>query len=101
MTRPGIEVALYKNHSSLTNVIQKAYEQRHLQIKDLLLASKSLITISCDIWKADNEIHLLGVVAHFLSSEDQRQTVLLGLPRLWGCHNGSNIADTLYKVLAK
>lgn len=97
--RPGIEVAMYKSHYSLSSVIQKAYKQRQLEIKDLLLTSKSQITISCDIWTSDNNMSLLGVVAHFLDANDQRQTVLVGLPRLFGHHSGENIASTVCKVL--
>ncbi|TKA52632.1 hypothetical protein B0A49_13533, partial [Cryomyces minteri] len=80
-------------------VIQKAYKQRQLEIKDLLLTSKSQVTISCDIWTSDNNMSLLGVVAHFLDANDQRQTVLVGLPRLFGHHSGENIASTVCKVL--
>jgi hypothetical protein len=99
--KPGIDVAMYRNHSSLSTIIMKAYEQRQLRIKDRLLTSKSRISISCDIWTSSNNMALLSVIAHLIDSENRRHSILIGLPRIFGSHTGENIADTVCKVLGK
>jgi hypothetical protein len=64
--KPEIEPLLVRSHSTLKSYIEKAYETRQVEVKDVLLASSSKIHISCDVWTSTNGLSLLGVVAHFL-----------------------------------
>ena len=100
-TREGIDKLLYKSASSLSELIVRTYEQRQVNIRQLLLTAKSKIHISCDIWTSTNHLSLLGVVAHFIDSTNTHRTVLLGLPRLYGSHTGETIATCLLSVITK
>jgi hypothetical protein len=51
--------------TTLSSYIQKSYEERHEDIKQLLSQSQSKIALSIDIWTSPNHLPLLGVVAHF------------------------------------
>jgi hypothetical protein len=99
--RQAIQVVLSKAPNSLKKWIQRSYERRQLDIKSLLLLSKSKIHLSCDIWTSTNGLSLLGIVAHFVDESGKHQTVLLGLPRLRGSHTGVNIARCLAEVIRK
>lgn len=100
-TRSGLEKLMYKSHTSLSNFIVDAYDRRHLEIRDVLLTTKSQITISCDAWTSTNNLSLLGVVAHFVGWNNKRYSTLLALPRLFGSHDGRNLADTLCTIISK
>lgn len=101
LVRPGIEKAMYTSHGSLSRLVVSAYKNRQLEIKDRLLIAKSRITVSCDVWTSTNHLSLLGIVAHFIDDKDRRQSTLIGLPRLFGSHDGENLAETLYNVINK
>jgi hypothetical protein len=64
--RDQMDIALWKSHTTLSDHIQKAYNERLVDIKKLLWLAKSKIHISCDIWQSGNDHSLLAVVAHFL-----------------------------------
>jgi hypothetical protein len=60
--------------------------------------ARSTITVSFDHWLADNELDLLGVVAHYLDSNLELKTVLLALKPSYG-HDAQELQDTLLSVL--
>ena len=100
-TREDIDKLLYKSPSSLSDLILRTYELRQINIRELLLTTKSKIHISCDIWTSTNHLSLLGVVAHFLDGTNIHRTVLLGIPRLYGSHTGETIATCLLSVITR
>lgn len=63
-----------------------------------LQTARSTITVSFDHWLADNELDLLGVVAHYLDSNLELRTVLLALKPSYG-HDAQELQDTLLSVL--
>jgi hypothetical protein len=114
--RPRIDAILPKSAGTLSDWIKRSYEQRHVDVKNMLLISKSKVNISCDLWTSSNGLTLCGVVAHFISksflaslgrsnastdNEGRHKTALLGLPRLRGSHSGENIAGCLASVIKK
>ena len=64
----------------------------------MLQSSRSRISISFDAWASDNNLFLLGIVAHFLDHTHQLQTLLLGLPQLKN-HIGVEQVQSLLKIL--
>ena len=60
--------------------------------------ARSTITVSFDHWPANNELDLLGVVAHYLDSNLELKTVLLALKPSYG-HDAREPQDTLLSVL--
>ena len=49
-----------------------------------LQMARSTITVSFDHWLADNELDLLGIIAHYLDSSLELKTVLLALKPAYG-----------------
>jgi hypothetical protein len=62
--------------------------------------AKVIVTISCDGWKANNDVlDLLAVVVHYLGDYYKLHNVVLALSNTLGSHTGANIADQLFDVL--
>ena len=97
--RPELQHCLAHAPTSLSTWITSAYKLQKVDIKKLMISSRSKINISCDIWTSTNGLSLLGVVAHFIDESGKLQSVLLGLPRIRGSHTGENIAQVLAPVL--
>jgi len=60
--------------------------------------ARSTITVSFDHWLVDNELDLLGVVAHYLGRNLELKSVLLALKPSYG-HDAQELQDTLLSVL--
>ena len=58
--------ALPSSHNTLSGYVKKGLEERKEEIRKLLHAAQSKISISCDIWTSPNNVDFLGVVAHFV-----------------------------------
>jgi hypothetical protein len=63
-----------------------------------LAIAKSRIVLSFDGWKSDNELDLLGVVAHYIDSQYRVKNVLLALRNTYGSHTGEEMAHHLLEV---
>jgi hypothetical protein len=63
-----------------------------------MLAARSNIHISFDLWTSPNYYTILYVNAHFINENGQRRTVLLGLRRVIGEHSGENMAVVLLEL---
>jgi hypothetical protein len=83
----------------IPRLVRKAAKCFRKRVQQLLRRSKNKIHITCDIWKSDNELSLLGVVAHYIDANMEFKTVLLGLKELEGSHTGENIGDLLREIL--
>ena len=57
--------------------------------------------ISCDLWTSTNFLSLLGIVAHFLDSQNNKRNNLLALPRIWGKHDGASVAASLLEAIPR
>jgi hypothetical protein len=99
--RPELNSALWESHTTLSAHIKQAYEDRFQDIGSILRSAKSRIHISCDVWTSTNGLSLLGIVAHFLDKDNNKKTVLIGLPRLRSRHSGENIAKCLCEVVCR
>lgn len=49
----------------------------------------------------DQQPVIVGVVAHSLDALYRHHTLLIGLPRLWGSHDGANQADCILKIASR
>lgn len=99
LIRVGTESLFYTTHSSLSRLVCERFQERFCQIQLLMKTAKSVIHFSNDMWSATNGLSLLGVVSHFLDKGYQHRTVLVGLKRVWGSHDGVNMARSVVKLL--
>lgn len=85
------------HNTARTYVTDTFTASKDLVVRDLQ-AARSTITISFDNWLADNELDLLGIMAHYLDKHLKLKSVLLGLRPSYS-HTGENIAESLLGVL--
>jgi len=57
------------------------------------------IHLSFDLWSSPNHRSFLGVVGHWATEDGQLVSATLGFRRFFGPHSGSNIAETVVKIL--
>lgn len=101
LLRSGTSSLFYQSPTSLSRLIKLSYQRRCGEIKALLLGAKSRIHLSSDLWSSPNNKSLLGVVSHFLEESFTHRTILIGMPRIWGGHDGNNLAETLFEISRK
>ena len=57
------------------------------------------IHLSPDGWSSANNLPILGVTVHFISTDNVLQHLTIGMPELYGEHSSENMAETLLKLL--
>lgn len=95
---PIVEPLVPQSHHTARDWLVNAFTAAKPHIIESLQKARSTITISFDHWLADNELDLLGVVAHYLDKELELKTVLLALKPTYG-HHGEELQETLLAVL--
>jgi hypothetical protein len=95
---PIVEPIVPQSHHTPRDWLVNAFTAAKPAIIKALQKARSTITISFDNWLADNELDLLGVVAHYLDKELKLKTVLLALKPSYG-HHGEELQETLLAVL--
>lgn len=98
LLRGGTERLFYTAASTLSLKINELYARRQSEIQLLFHGAQPRIHISSDLWSSTNELSLLGVIAHFLDALNKHDTVLLGLPRIWGNHDVANQAKSILEI---
>lgn len=101
MHRPRTAPLFDTSHTGIKNAVLRGYRSRLEEVRVVLYMAVSKIHISCDLWSSTNLLSLLGVVAHFLDSNNFKRTILLGVPRVLGGHDGENVAASLLDVLRR
>ena len=76
---PIVEPLIPQSHHTPRDWIVEAFTAAKPTVIQSLQMARSTITVSFDHWLADNELDLLGVVAHYLDSNLELKTVLLAL----------------------
>ena len=76
----------------------KAFEIQKGELRNELKNSRSIISISFDLWTSPNALGVLGVVAHFINQAGKRRHVVLGLREVISEHSGENMAAVLLDI---
>ena len=76
---PIIEPVLPQSHTTTRIWIVKAFHKAKEAIRSDLSTSISRISISFDGWKSDNELDLLGVMAHYVEKDYKVKNVLIAI----------------------
>jgi len=88
-----IESWLLGSHNTARSWIIRQYEVQKLRIKQQILNALSKIHISCDEWTSLNNLLILGVITHFVSSERKLERCVLAIKELYGEHTGVSIVS--------
>lgn len=95
---PILKDALPSSHNTTRGWILKAARHAKHVVSCSLATAKSRIVLSFDGWKSENELDLLGVVAHYIDSQYCVKNVLLALRNTYGSHTGEEISHHLLAV---
>jgi hypothetical protein len=98
---PALEPILASTGTTIRRWIIKEFDKGSLRIRNELAQAKSQIHVSFDLWTSPNSLAFCAVVAHFLDKDLKNRSILIGLPRVKGCHSGENIAEAVIAVLSK
>lgn len=97
--RPVLESIVPRSQDTTRRWVMQLFERTKPAIQRSLARSRSKITLSFDGWKSNNELDLLGVLAHYVDEHLKLKTVMLGLKNLWGHHTGENMKHQLLDVI--
>ena len=95
----GFAVLLPKDSATVRNWVKEEYDKQKDALIEELAAAISNIHLSFDIWTSPNRYSIISVFGHFISEEGQRRQQLLAFRRIYGSHDGENIATALYEVI--
>jgi hypothetical protein len=95
------ELLAITSHSTMREEVITLYKTSLGIVKGYLAKAKSKVTLSFDIWTADNKLPLLGIVAHYIDHNYELKVVLLALLEINGSHLGENIAAHLLSVIER
>ncbi len=99
LINPEVENLLVVSRRTLVSDIKAGWEKEMIQLKERLQCALSKIHISLDIWTSPNTYLFLGVVAHYVASnESYSSSSLLGLREIGG-HAGEEQWHVLRTVL--
>jgi hypothetical protein len=99
MLNPEVEELLTICRRTLVSDIKACWEKEKIELKNRLRCARSKIHISLDVWTSPNTYLLLGIVAHYVASNDNRQISSLLALREIGGHAGEEQWFVLRTIL--
>jgi hypothetical protein len=90
---------LWKSHSTVSQKIAATFAIKKMQLKNVLLQSKSLIHITTDTWHSPNFKELQAITASFVNADGRHCKALLDLCELPEGHAGAEVAPFILNVL--
>jgi hypothetical protein len=99
LLQPAMERFLISSHSTISKWVQDDYQEARLRLESQLARSQSRIHISFDTWTSPSDRAILGVSAHFLSTEMKLRHALIGFKEIEGVHDGENLAEYVLAII--
>jgi hypothetical protein len=99
LINPEVEDLLIVSRRTLVSDIKECWEKEKLELKEQLQLARSKIHISLDIWTSPNTYLFLGIVAHYVASNDNHSSSSLLALREIGGHAGEEQWHVLHTVL--
>lgn len=86
-------------HQTISAWILQSYAMHKVVVKDLLSKAMSKIHIAFDLWTSSNHQSLNGIIAHFIDTDFNPQSVVLGIPEQTQSHSGDKIATQVINII--
>jgi hypothetical protein len=86
-------------HSQIKKKIEQSWQTHQDVVRKKLQSALSSIHLSLDIWTSPNRLLLLGICAHFVDRNQEKQSKALLALRTVANHSGQEQFDTLLSVL--
>ena len=87
------------SHNTIQAWTQKEFDKSQKMVWNMLKKSQGAINLSFDLWTSPNGLGLNAIIAHFVDSEYNIRTILIGLREVMGEHSGENIGQTVVEVI--
>ena len=95
----GFALLLPAASATIRNWVKEEYDKQKDHLIEELAAAISQVHLSFDMWTSPNRYSIISIFANFISEEGQRRRQLLAFRRIYGAHDGANIAATLLEVI--
>ena len=95
----GFALLLPAASATIRNWVKEEYDKQKDHLIEELAAAISQVHLSFDIWTSPNRYSIISIFANFISEEGQRRRQLLAFRRIYGAHDGANIAAALLEVI--
>lgn len=95
----NVNVWLPNSHTTSGEWVLAQFEMEKERIRLRLLSARGRIHISLDVWTSPSSIPILGVVAHYISEDNQLESAVLAMKEIQGSHGGDNIAPIVEAIL--
>ena len=82
----------------MTQYVLSTLKERRIEVRELLQAARSKISISVDVWTLSNYLSFLGVVAYFADADFKQHDIIIAFRNLYGDHTGGAQATILRAV---
>jgi hypothetical protein len=87
------------SHQTIRTWVLRQYDIERERIKSRIQNARSKVHISCDLWTSPNDFAILGILAHYISEDNQLEHSVLALVEITGPHEGENLAPQVIKVV--
>jgi hypothetical protein len=95
----NVNVWLPNARSTCGEWVHTQYKIEKERIRLRLHSSRCKIHISLDIWTSPSSLPILGVIAHYISEDNQLESAVLAMKEIQGSHDGENIAPLIEEIL--
>ena len=95
----NVNAWLPSSHTTVGLWVLNQYAIEKERIKLLLHSARFKIHISLDIWTSLNTLPILGIVAHYISEDNELEHAVLAMKEIQGSHEGENVAPIVLEVL--
>jgi len=95
----NVNVWLTNSHSTCGEWVLNQYDIEKERVRLRLHSARTKIHLSLDIWTSPNCLPILGVVAHYISEDNQLESSVLAMREIQGSHRGENIALIVEEVI--
>ena len=83
-----------------TKILDNVYEMLLIEINKILNEAFSVCLIS-DIWTSKQMLDFMGVAANIINSNFEKETIVIGLQLMPGCHNAEHIKEAIQLIVNK
>ena len=95
----NVNAHLPNSHVTCGKWVLNQFEIEKDRIQLRLHSSPFKIHISLDIWTSPNCLPILGIIAHYISTDNKLESAVLAMKEIQGSHKGENIAPIVEEVL--
>jgi hypothetical protein len=95
---PEVDVWLPDSHMSIQAWTLRTYENERLRVQQKVQSALSKVHFTIDLWSSPNSLAILGMIAHYISENEDLTHSVLALKELEGKHSGKDF-EMFYSCL--